>query len=71
MGDKPLVTKGAELVLFFGLFIPAASLPLLVGALLLLDEGPTNQVFGGVLIVASLVGISFALVCFFRHWAKH
>ncbi len=31
-GGKPLVSTGAELILFFGLLVPAASLPLLIGS---------------------------------------
>jgi hypothetical protein len=64
------MTKGAELVLFFGLLIPAASLPLFVGALLLLEEGMASRLFGGLLIVASLVGMGYAVVRFFRHRAE-
>ncbi len=66
-GNKPLVSKGAELVLFFGLLVPAASLPLLIGALLLLEPGVVNQLFGGLLILAGLIGLVFAAVRFFRH----
>lgn len=41
-GGKPPVSKGAELILFFGLLVPAASLPLVIGALLLLEPGVVN-----------------------------
>jgi hypothetical protein len=37
-GPKPLVSSGAEWVLFLGLFLPAMSLPLLVGAFLILES---------------------------------
>ncbi len=43
---KPLVSKGAELILFFRLLVPAASLLPLIGALLLLEPGVVNQLFG-------------------------
>ncbi len=69
-GGKPPVSKGAELVLFFGLLVPAASLPLLIGALLLLEPGVVNQLFGGLLILAGLIGLVFAVVRFFHHRAN-
>lgn len=68
--DKPAITRGAELVLFFGLLVPAVSLFALLGAILLLEPGTLNKVFGALLIVSGLAGLAFSLVRFFQKRAK-
>ncbi len=75
MGDstssnKPAITRGAELVLFFGLLVPAVSLFILLGAILLLEHGTLNKVFGALLIVSGLAGLAFSLVRFFQKRGK-
>ncbi len=64
------MTRGAEFVLFFGLLVPALSLFVLLGAILLLEPGTLNKVFGGLLIISGLAGLAFSFIRFFQKRAK-
>jgi hypothetical protein len=65
-GPKPLVSSGAEWLLFLGLFLPAMSLPLLVGAFLILESGAASRALGAALIGLSVVGFVVGSVMFSR-----
>ncbi len=56
-GEKPLITRDAGWVLFLGMALPAASLPVLVGAILVLEESPTSQVVGAVFIAVGVMAV--------------
>jgi hypothetical protein len=65
--SKPLVSGGAEWVLFLGLFVPAMTLPLLVGAFLLLEASTGSRIVGGLLIMVGLIGLIMGVIRFAHH----
>jgi uncharacterized membrane protein len=61
-GEKPLITKGAAVVLFVGTVVP---IPLLIGAILLLERSAASRVVGAVFVaigVAALVAVTLIFI---------
>ena len=64
--EKPLMSRGASWILFFTAALPAISLLILIGAILLLEDGATSKAFGGLCIVAGVAALVGSTVMFLR-----
>ncbi len=51
-GKKPLITKGAAWVLFVTTVVP---IPLLIGAILLLESSAVNRVIGAIFVAVGAI----------------